>query len=142
MDRIKINLPGRFNFETTIAIRITDVNYGGHVGNDSFLALLHEARLQFFKHYNYSEINIEGVGVIMADAAIEFKGELFYGDIVTIKIACTNFVKFGFDLFYLVEKNNTTNTVAAKAKTGMLCMNYETRKLVTVPEAFVNTLLR
>ena len=47
MERIKINLPETFTFSTIIKIRITDINYGGHVGNDSFLSLVHEARLQF-----------------------------------------------------------------------------------------------
>ena len=46
MARIKLTLPERFPFTTTIPIRITDLNYGGHVGNDTVLALLHEARVQ------------------------------------------------------------------------------------------------
>ena len=51
MERIKLNLPEQFLFSTNIAVRITDINYGGHVGNDSFLSLIHEARQQFLNHY-------------------------------------------------------------------------------------------
>jgi len=36
MQRIKIDLPEFFSFTTPIKIRITDLNYGGHVGNDVF----------------------------------------------------------------------------------------------------------
>lgn len=139
MDRIKLTLPETFNFTTTISIRITDLNYGGHVGNDSFLSLIHEARLQFLKSLGYSELSIEGTGIIMADAAIEFKAELFYADVVDISVAATNFTKLGFDLYYLLEKNTPEKKVlAGKAKTGMLCINYETRKLAEVPQAFIN----
>ena len=54
MERIKISLPESFKFSTIMKIRITDLNYGGHVGNDSFLSLIHEARQQFLNHFNYS----------------------------------------------------------------------------------------
>ena len=79
MARIKIDLPGNFPFITNIEVRITDINYGGHVGNDSILSILQEARVRFFNHYGYTELNLEGVGMIMSDVGIEFKAELFYG---------------------------------------------------------------
>ncbi|MGN6400032.1 MAG: hypothetical protein ACTHMD_06240 [Flavisolibacter sp.] len=54
MARIKINLPENFFFNAAIPIRITDLNYGGHVGNDTILSLLHEARVQFLNHFHYT----------------------------------------------------------------------------------------
>ena len=40
MNRVSLHLPENFSFSTEIPIRITDVNYGGHVGNDSILSIL------------------------------------------------------------------------------------------------------
>jgi YbgC/YbaW family acyl-CoA thioester hydrolase len=138
MERIKINMPETFSFKTSIPVRITDVNYGGHVGNDSFLSLMQEARVQFFKQYNYTETNLEGLGVIMVDAAIEYKAELFYGDIAEISVTAGNIARLGFDLFYLVEKNDGTKTqIAAKAKTGILCFDYAVRKVAPLPQAAI-----
>lgn len=135
MERIKINLPANFAFAATITIRVTDLNYGGHVGNDSFLSLIHEARQQFLIHYGYSELNLAGAGVIMGDVAIEFKKELNYGDIVKIHVAAAGFDKFGFDIFYKMEiVNGAETTLAGKAKTGMLCYDYANKKLTPVPE--------
>jgi len=65
MQRVKIKLPDNFNFSTNIKIRITDLNYGGHVGNDSFLSLIHEARQQFFNFFGYAELKIENASLIM-----------------------------------------------------------------------------
>jgi hypothetical protein len=45
-----------------------DINYGGHLGNDAVLSLVHEARVRFLKQQGYTENNIEGAGIIMADA--------------------------------------------------------------------------
>ena len=73
MNRIKIKLPDSFPFFTTITIRVTDLNYGGHVGNDSFLSIIQEARQQYLLSHGFEELSIAGVGLIMADVAIEFK---------------------------------------------------------------------
>src|SRR5689334_12868761 len=98
MSRIRIQLPSHFNFSTQIPIRITDLNYGGHVGNDTVLTLVHEARMQFLKSLGYTELQIEGKGLIMSDAAIEFKAELFYGDVITVKVAAGDITRVGFTL--------------------------------------------
>jgi acyl-CoA thioesterase FadM len=141
MERIKITLPETFPFTTSIAIRITDLNYGGHVGNDSFLSLIHEARQQFLQHYQYSEISFAGVGLIMADAAIEFKKELNYGDILKISVVATNFDRLGFDIYYQLEVDVAgKNILAGKAKTGMMCFDYTLKKKVPVPAEAIKTL--
>lgn len=134
MERIKIKLPANFTFSTTIKIRITDLNIGGHVGNDTFLSLLHEARHEFLKYHEYGETSFENVGLIMTDAALEYKRELVQGDEVKISVVADGFDKFGFDLFYKIEVVNAPdNNLAAKAKTGMICFDYANKKITPVP---------
>src|SRR5574339_154639 len=106
MARIKIDLPEKFSFTTMIPVRITDVNYGGHVGNDIILSILHEARMQFLMEYGYTEMNLGGAGIIMNDVAIEFKKELFYGEIIKASVAAGGFSKVAFEVFYKLEKEN------------------------------------
>jgi len=116
-------------------MRITDLNYGAHVGNDTFLSLIHEARQQFLMQYGYKELDFAGYGLILADAAIEYKKELNYGDEIKISVAAVDFDKYGFDLYYKVEIVTASQTIlAGKAKTGMLCYDYEKKKLVAIPE--------
>lgn len=142
MERIRINLPQEFNFATTIRVRITDLNYGGHVGNDSFLSLVHEARQQFLRHFGYSELELENVSLIMTDAALEFKKELSYQDEVKISVSASGFDKYGFDIFYKLEIMIDNELVlAGKAKTGMLCYDYNQKKLMRVPEKVRTQLL-
>ncbi len=135
MARVKINLPATFPFECSIPVRITDINYGGHVGNDTILTIIHEARMQFLKSLGYTEMNFGGSGMIMADVAIEFKSELFYGDIIKTHVSASEISKIGFDLIYKLEKENSdTNKIAAIAKTAMICYDYSTKKIVSIPE--------
>lgn len=135
MARMKLEPPGKFSFSTQIPIRITDVNYGGHVGNDTILSLLHEARMQFLKSLGYTELNVEGVGLIMSDAAIEFKTESFYGDVLTAYVTAGEATLAGFELYYKLVKDDKEQLVAL-AKTGMVCFNYERKKVVRIPEEF------
>lgn len=135
MARVKIELPASFHFSCTIPVRITDLNYGGHAGNDAILSIIHEARMQFLHQFGYTEMNLAGSGLIMADVAIEFKNELFYGDTVIAAVAIGELSKIGFDIIYNLEKkeNGTSKTVAL-AKTGMICFDYTKKKIVAVPE--------
>ena len=131
MARIKVALPENFTFATVIPVRITDINYGGHLGNDALLSILHEARVQFFRHLGYAELDMAGKSLIMADAAIEYKGEGFRGDNLTIELAAHDFTKYGFDVVYRVT--NQEQKLISLAKTGMLYFDYDTRKVISLP---------
>ncbi len=129
-------MPDQFPFSTEIIIRITDLNYGGHVGNDTFLSLAQEARHRYLQSLGYSELEFENTSLIMSDAAIEFKNELRQDNKIRISVVAAGFAKYGFDLFYLFEiiADSETKT-AAKIKTGMLCFDYTTKKLSLLPAA-------
>lgn len=135
MARIKIELPNKFIFKTDIPIRITDINYGGHLGNDSLLSIVHEARVRFLKHLGYSESDVEGNGIIMIDAGIQYKSEGFYGDELVIEVAVNDFTGIGCDFVYRLT-NKESNKEIALAKTGIVFFNYEKRKTAPVPPEF------
>lgn len=136
MPRIKIDLPESFSFSTPFAVRITDLNYGSHVGNDKVLTFLHEARVRFLQSLGYSELNLEGVGIIMADAAIIFKNEIYYGDELTIYIQPGEYSRVGFDLIYKVEKKTGDQLILQViAKTAMICYDYQQKKVTGLPDA-------
>ena len=90
MSRVKIELPNAWHYQTQITVQIGDINYGNHLSNDAYLRLAHEARLRFLKHFNYSEMDIESAGLIMADAAIQFKNQAFHSDVLNISLFKTN----------------------------------------------------
>jgi acyl-CoA thioesterase FadM len=141
MARITINLPDSFPFSTQIPVRIPDLNYGGHVGNDTILSLIHEARAQYLRQFGYDEKNLGGASLIMGDVSIVFKNELFYGDAVRVSVAVTEFSGASFDMVYLLEKELEGKTVlVAQAKTGMVCFDYSKRKITALPDAVRQTL--
>jgi acyl-CoA thioesterase FadM len=135
MARIKLEIPEKVIGTFVIPVRISDINYGNHVGNDAFVSLVHEARVQWLQQYGYTELSVEGIGLIMSDLALEFKSESFYGDVVELILGVSDISRVGFDLYYqLFAKRNTGNIFLANAKTGMVCYDYEAKKVAPVPE--------
>lgn len=136
MARIKIELPPGKLTELIIPVRISDINYGNHVGNDAFVSLIHEARLQWLQQYDYSEMNFAGAGLIMSDIAVEFKSESFYGDVIKVEVFIGEISRISFELYYrLSTKRDEKDILLALAKTGMITYNYDFKKPVSIPEA-------
>lgn len=143
MPRIKLEIPENKIAVLSIAVRITDINYGNHVGNDAFVSIIHEARMQWLQQHGYTELNIEGTGLILADLIVEFKSEAFYGDIIEIIISVGEISKVSFELFYqLSATRNEKNILLALAKTGMVCYDYENKKVISIPEELKGILLK
>lgn len=139
MPRIQLELPAQYAYSVEIPLRITDMNYGNHLGNDAVLSLLHEARYQYFRHLGYSEMDLGGPGTIMTDCAIIYKSEAFAGDVLQISMATSDFHKYGFDLYYKVWNTNRER-LTAEAKTGICTYDYHEKKLVPLPEIVKITL--
>ena len=137
MARIELNLPDDFSFSTDVRVRISDINYGNHLGNDALLALVHEARLQFLQSRGFSELDIDGCGLILTDAVILYKSQGHHGDLLTILAAVGDFNKYGCDFFFKVIQKNSGKEVA-RAKTGIVFFDYNRQKIAPVPSAFLD----
>jgi acyl-CoA thioester hydrolase len=135
MSSLKSILPEKFSFHCEIPLRITDLNYGGHVGNDRIMALLQEARVQFLATKGYSELQLEETGLILTKAQFELRRELHYGQKLFAAVAAGNFTSKGFDLFYKLETIiDGKQHLTALAITTMVCYDYTTQKVVSLSE--------
>lgn len=144
MGRVKLKFPAEKPlFTTTIPIRVGDLNYGNHVGNDSILSIIHEARMQFLHTNGYIETDIAGIGLIMADVMIAYKGESFYGDILTVNLYAEEMTAHSFDLLYHLSASRHGKQVdIAHAKTGMVCFDYKDRKITAMTDVLKSLLER
>ncbi len=136
MARVKIEFPETTLFTHELSVRITDLNYGNHLAHDRLISLLHEARVQFFIANGMKEYDIDGVGIIMADIAVNYKAEAHFGQIMQIEIALDDFTRKGCDMLYHMTCKES-DTVVAIAKTGLVFFDYETKKPVPIPKTFL-----
>lgn len=136
MPRIKIDLPENFAFSTEIPIYIGHINYGHHLDNAALISLVSEARVRFFKALGYSELDVEGVGIVVADVAAQYRSEAFHGETMVIDMTADDFNKYGCDLVWRMRDKASGREVAC-GKHGIIFFDYAARKASAVPPAFV-----
>lgn len=135
MARVRIDLPERFIFRTEIALLISHINYGGHLDNTQLLNLVSEARVRFLRSHGYGEMDIEGVGIILADAALRYRSEAFYGETMVIECALADFHEHGCDFVWRMSERESGREVAC-GKAGIVFFDYGQRCKTPVPAAF------
>jgi acyl-CoA thioesterase FadM len=134
MARIQIELPERFSFVTELEVRVGDLNYGNHLGNDSVLTLVHEARRRYLRSLGLEEIGADGVGFVVADAAVVYRAQAFYGDRLRFELAAGEFQSRGCTFFCRVSSVADGRTVA-EVRTGLVCFDFRAQKALVLPEA-------
>lgn len=134
MPRVQLEPRDEYPFVTDIVVRTTDLNYGGHLGNDRLLALVHEARVAFLASHGWTELECAGTGLIMADAAVVYRTEAFAGDVLRSEVALVEPTRTGFRLAHRLTRNSDGATVAL-VETGMACFDYTQKRITPLPEA-------
>lgn len=140
MARESLDLPPEGSFSTDIPVRITDINYGRHVGNDALVGILHEARVRWLQSLGYpSEMLAEPVGLIMTELALRFRSESSHGDTLRVSLAARNFSRVGFEILYGVKRVEDGAEIA-RARTSLVFFDYAARRLTGPPVEFKSRL--
>ncbi len=136
MARVRIDLPDHLPFRTEIEVRVTDLNYGNHLGNAALLGILHEARVRFLAAHGMAENDCGGKPLVMADAAISYRAEGFLGDRLAVEVGIADLSRVGCDMVYRVVRIGD-DALIAEAKTGIVFLDPATRRPSAVPERVV-----
>lgn len=136
MARVQLTAPTSVLFQTEIKVQIGDINYGNHLSNDAVLRLVHEARLRWLMSGGFTEMECGGCSLIMADAAIVYKNQGFYGDVLTFMLAVGECSRAGFELYSTIVRQADNKEIAI-VKNGMVFFDYTSQKVGKIPEAFL-----
>jgi len=139
MTRVQIKLPEQLSFSTNITLYQSHINYGGHLDNALLLTVVSEARVRFFKALGWTELDVDGVGIIVSDAALQYRSEAFQGEVMVVRMGAANFSRKGCDLLWCMNEQSTAREVA-RGKTGIVFFDYATHKTVPVPQVFLDRL--
>jgi acyl-CoA thioester hydrolase len=132
MPRLQLTEAAEYEFTTHLTVRTTDLNYGGHLGNDSLLSLVHEARVAWLAAYAWSELDMGGVSLILGDTAVVYQGEAFAGDELRIDVTAGEIGRSGFRLFYRIKR---ADDAIALVENGMIAFDYKLRRICPLPDA-------
>lgn len=123
---------------TTLNVRVGDINYGGHLGHDRLITLLHQARCDFLDACNASERDCFGVALIMRRITVDYLAEAFLGDRLEIVMSVSEIRATGFLLAYQVVRGSTR---VASATSQMVAFDYLRRRVSRLPPVFAAAVL-
>ncbi|MBM7073552.1 hypothetical protein JQC92_16175 [Shewanella sp. 202IG2-18] len=72
-------------FSIDLPVRISEVNYGDHLGHAALASLLHQTKILYFKRNNIDERDIHGIGAIVRRLEIDYRGEAHFNDCLLIR---------------------------------------------------------
>ena len=136
MARLQLSFPeDQWYYSTQLTVRVTDINAGNHLGNDSMISMISEARARFLFEYGVSEADRDGNGIIVTDLATTYRAEAHARDQLMFEVGVMDFNKYGGDIIFRVSRPRD-NTLVAMAKSGFVFFNYKTSQVVAMPDDF------
>ncbi len=118
-----------------MGVRVGDINYGGHMGNDKALLAFHDARLAYLEALGFSEGDIGGAGIIMRDAYVLFHREVWRRDVLVVDVGIEDVRNSSFTMTYTVRRESDDEVVFT-GRTVLVAFDYGSRRPVRVPEVF------
>ncbi|MCY1277487.1 Thioesterase-like superfamily protein [compost metagenome] len=131
MARLKLEFPDElFCYSTHLTVRVTDINGAKHLGNDSMISMISEARARFLFDFGITE-----TGIIVTDLATTYKAEAHARDQLLFEVGVMDFNKYGGDIIFRITRP-ADGTLVAMAKSGFVFFDYRQSKVVPMPEEF------
>jgi acyl-CoA thioesterase FadM len=142
MARLQLHFPDdQFCYTTLITVRVTDINAANHLGNDSMISMISEARARFLFEYGVAETERDGTGIIVTDLATVYRAEAHARDQLLFEVGVMDFNKYGGDVIFRITRPKD-KTLVALAKQGFVFYNYKTSQVVAMPQEFATTFPR
>ena len=133
MARLQLDFPDAcFVFDTTLTVRITDINAGNHLANDSMISMISEARARFLFHMGVPELSEDKTGIIVTDLATVYKSEAHARDSLRFEVGLMDFNKYGCDIVFRITRPADKRLIAL-AKSGFVFFNYQAGAVVPMP---------
>lgn len=124
-----------FRFSTPYIVRVADVNYGGHVSNAAVLSYFQDARIAYLSRLGpFSELDLgDGCGLILPEAHVQYRAEMFLGEVLEIGVRVTEMRNSSFSMAYRIEREGR---VTAEGTTALVSFDYAVRRPRRLPEGF------
>ncbi|KJK14202.1 thioesterase [Burkholderiaceae bacterium 16] len=136
MARLKLEFPeDQYCYSTHLTVRVTDINSANHLGNDSMISMISEARARFLFEFGIQETQGDGVGIIVSDLATTYRNEAHARDQLLFEVGVMDFNRYGGDITFRITRPQD-QALVAMAKSGFVFFNYQIKKVVPMPEAF------
>lgn len=134
MERVTLDFPAAAVIHRhSLTVRVTDMNYGQHLGHDTLVSLLHEARAQAFAALDIPESDMHGYPSVVADLAVQYQHQARWPDALVIETAVPEPQGKALTVYQRIS-NVKSQKVVATARVNQLLLDMATGRPVDVPE--------
>ncbi|NQD94423.1 thioesterase family protein [Pseudomonas sp. CrR25] len=136
MARLKLAFPeDQFCYSSHLTVRVTDINAANHLGNDSMISMISEARARFLFEFGIRETRDDGTGIIVTDLATTYRAEAHARDQLLFEVGVMDFNRYGGDITFRITRP-ADDTLVAMAKSGFVFYDYRLGRVVEMPASF------
>ncbi len=123
-----------FQFSMPYLVRVAEINYAGHVANSAVLNIMQDGRIGYLAQLGpYTELDLGGCGIILPEAHVFFRAEMFLHDRLEVGVRCPEIRRSSFQLEYRIERGGE---LMSEGATPVICFDYQQRKPVRIPIPF------
>ena len=130
------DLAGPFYHRMTIPVRFADTDAQGHVNNAVYLTYCESARIRYWTEVSGEPFapGIEGgLGLILADARITYRAQVFYGELVTVETRVARIGRSSFDMEQRLVAAGPDGPTRLAAVSGSVLVRYDYTSAHPVP---------
>jgi len=136
MARIQLQFPeDQLYYSTDLTVRVTDINGANHLGNDSMISMISEARARFLFDAGIHAAAGPNTSIIVTDLATTYRAEAYARDQLCFEVGVMDFNNYGGDIIFRITRPDD-GTLIAMAKSGFVFFDYEKKKILPMPKAF------
>ncbi|MGQ7245970.1 acyl-CoA thioesterase [Halomonas sp. V046] len=141
MERVRLEFPqAAVVHRHPMTVRITDMNYGRHLGHDALVSLLHEARVAALAACGLSEAELGGYPSVAADLAVQYQAEARWPDALVVDTAFLEPGRKTITVYQRMRRERDERVVAT-ARLNLMLVDPATGRPVVVPTSVRDALL-
>ncbi|HSH48012.1 MAG TPA: thioesterase family protein [Halomonas sp.] len=135
MQRVRLEFPDAdLRHQHPLTVRITDMNYGRHLGHDAVISLLHEARANALEALGLSEADMGGYPSVAADIAVQYQAEARWPDALVVDTAIPAPARKVVTVYHRIRRESDARVVAT-ARINLMLVDRQSGRPVTIPDA-------
>jgi acyl-CoA thioesterase FadM len=136
MTRIQLQFPeDQLYYSTHLAVRVTDINSANHLGSDSMISMISEARARFLHDAGIQDAADSNISIIVTDLATTCRAEAYARDQLCFEVGVMDFNKYGGDFIFRISRPDD-GVLIALAKSGFVFFDHKQKKVQPMPKTF------
>ena len=121
-------------FSIPLTVRSDDLNFAQHVAHQNYFIYFQEARIAYLQQFGFSELDICGCAMLIAEASCRYLKELFFGERLSIGCRVVQLKPKVFVMGYTIGRGGV---LCAEGATTNLVVDPRQKQVVPLPDGFV-----